>query len=419
MFLQQMWFLGGVLKNRYSPGSKLRRFQLKRLKRILKHAYKNVDYYKKEVHVHKLSDLKKLPIITRDEIMSNYADFISKPYKTSIGNRIFKKISATSGSTGSSFKILKNERCSDFQEAIYLRGLLAIGFSVFDLTTHYWYKTYPKKFFNHFGLMNRTTVLSSEPCLKKQIQQIVKANPDVLFYFPAVLLFLSREMTPQQIKSLTKLRIIIVHAEIFTESMRTELEQKFRVPVYNMYGTTEFNRMGWECKHKRIHLDVDNTLFEFDPFPEAQDPDLRRVIVTDLHNTTFPLIRYQLGDIVRISKNQRCKCGSHLPIIESVEGREKDFIIGYKKALSPIPFIDSLVRIKSVKRFQIVQKKPDELIVNIVSASNNARIDVKQAISKISPIITEVNFVENIPITPRGKTKLIDSLLNKDRELYY
>jgi phenylacetate-coenzyme A ligase PaaK-like adenylate-forming protein len=48
-----------------------------------------------------------------------------------------------------------------------------------------------------------------------------------------------------------------------------------------------------------------------------------RVLLTNLYNFVQPIIRYEIDDIVTLSRAP-CPCGSFLPLIQSVEGRMKD-----------------------------------------------------------------------------------------------
>ena len=45
-----------------------------------------------------------------------------------------------------------------------------------------------------------------------------------------------------------------------------------------------------------------------------------RALITTLRNYTMPLIRYDSGDIVRLS-DKLCSCGRPLPIIDQLQGR--------------------------------------------------------------------------------------------------
>ena len=51
------------------------------------------------------------------------------------------------------------------------------------------------------------------------------------------------------------------------------------------------------------------------------------LVVTDLHNTAMPLIRYQFGDLGRLS-NAACPCRKPYPVLERIVGRAYDTLVG-------------------------------------------------------------------------------------------
>jgi len=98
------------------------------------------------------------------------------------------------------------------------------------------------------------------------------------------------------------------------------------------------------------------------------------VLLTNLANTVQPIIRYDLGDSVRV-KVGRCACGSPLPAIQ-VEGRSDD-VLGFRACdgrlehLVPLALTTVVEDAAHVHRFQIVQTAPDRLALRLMDADRS------------------------------------------------
>jgi len=103
------------------------------------------------------------------------------------------------------------------------------------------------------------------------------------------------------------------------------VRQAFDCPVINSYGASEFLPLASECSVGRLHLNSDWVILEsVDSHGHAVPAGEigATTLLTNLANRVQPLIRYDLGDQIRLH-SEPCPCGSHLPVIE-VQGRSDD-----------------------------------------------------------------------------------------------
>jgi len=84
-----------------------------------------------------------------------------------------------------------------------------------------------------------------------------------------------------------------------------------------------------------------------------------KVLVTNLANYVQPIIRYEIGDIITMA-TEPCDCGSNLPLIKCVDGRDSDvFEIKTEsgaRTLQPTIFQLALGRMLDVREYQIIQE---------------------------------------------------------------
>ncbi|HEX7385095.1 MAG TPA: phenylacetate--CoA ligase family protein, partial [Burkholderiaceae bacterium] len=116
--------------------------------------------------------------------------------------------------------------------------------------------------------------------------------------------------------------------ETLTAEARRHIESAFGCSVRNSYGASEFLSIGWECAEGRMHANTDWVILE--PVDDALRPvppgvASHTTLLTNLANHVQPLIRYNLGDSLRMSP-EPCGCGSPLPVIE-VQGRHDDPLV--------------------------------------------------------------------------------------------
>jgi phenylacetate-CoA ligase len=108
---------------------------------------------------------------------------------------------------------------------------------------------------------------------------------------------------------------------------RLHLQRIFDAPVYTQYGSCEFYWIAAECRHQNgLHIANDvrhvEVVSDGAPVPTGSHGD---VLVTDLLNYGFPLIRYRIGDRGRLLGN-RCSCSLPFPMMDYVRGRISDTI---------------------------------------------------------------------------------------------
>src|SRR5690606_21349580 len=145
-------------------------------------------------------------------------------------------------------------------------------------------------------------------------------------YVSAIQAFV-RFVTDTDRKLPSSLKCIITTSELLDSISREFLESRSGLRVYNEYGCGEVGSIAHECESGRLHVMSDNVVLECVP-SESKLPDgLGELLVTDLHNTAMPLIRYKLGDLGRLSDGN-CDCGRPYPVLDKIVGRAYDIIVG-------------------------------------------------------------------------------------------
>jgi len=121
---------------------------------------------------------------------------------------------------------------------------------------------------------------------------------------------------------------IAVTAAPLTPGVREEIENVFGAPVYDHYRAAEVPWIAGECAERAgMHVFADVRRVEIlddDDVPVAPGVE-GNVVVTDLTNKVFPLIRYRLGDLSSIVP-EPCACGRALPRLGAISGRRSDAV---------------------------------------------------------------------------------------------
>lgn len=128
------------------------------------------------------------------------------------------------------------------------------------------------------------------------------------------------------------LKVGIFGAEVWSDEMRTRIEEEMGIDTYDIIGMTETGGvgMGIDCSAKSgVHIWEDHYLVEIiDPETGRvlSDGETGEMVVTTLTREGLPLIRFRTRDITRVVSRDRCECGrAHLRIAR-ITGRNDDMI---------------------------------------------------------------------------------------------
>jgi len=257
----------------------------------------------------------------------------------------------------------------------------------------------------------------SEVNLRYYIKKLEDFNPLLLHGYPSSIYLLALAYKKYGKKKLN-LKSVFTSSETLLYTQRNRIEDAFQVKVFNWYGTSEMSANIVECEKGELHLKAEHSFVEIvnDNNQLCKPGETGRIISTNFNNTAFPLIRYDIGDIVKISKNQIPKCGRGGLLVDHIEGRIEDYIVTPDGRI--IGRLDHLFKDSAnVIEAQIEQPKIEEIILRIVRGSHYSKEDEKliynEAKSRLgSSIKISFDYVENIIRTKNGKFRFIISKIN-------
>lgn len=361
-------------KSCYWPSEKMKLYQFEKLRFLLIESYNGIPYYQElfngvgfnpQTDFNSLSDLSKIPILKKEFVKKNKDLFVnSKHTKNAI---LFK----TSGSTGVPFEILVHPNQWIMEQGVVwrhwkwggynFRDPLAMVRSFVPPNEQTLWRTSKLSNFTYFSPFHLNDVN-----MAKYLDHMIARNIVILRGYPSSIATLA-DFVIRSGHPIPKIKLVLTASEVLTDKDRTLIESAFTAKVSNHYGLAEQIVMMGDCeKHEGLHNYDEYGYLEL---LDTDDPQIKRIVGTNLNNLTTPLIRYDTGDLAIVAEKP-CSCGRTLPTIKNIIGR-KDAVIktieGYE--IPTTNFYTMLEHFQEIDRWQIVQKSLTE--IELVFSSRN------------------------------------------------
>ena len=407
------------------------------LKKLLLHASKHVAYYHRLLKnagvvnggTVEFSKFGKIPILTKEIMRSK--ELISDDYLTR--NWYYN---SSGGSTGEPTRFIQDLNYSKWVNAtneFYYKDML--GVDEINVKKIILWGSPRDLFKGNMGIkakigtwLTNTVFLNSFRMTKADMQKYLKTinsyKADLIRGYAGSLFELCRFAEAKNVKIYTP-KIVVSSAETLTDEMREKIESVFGTKLYDFYGSRETASLAGECRCGLMHI------FEFNDYIEILDENNQpakeghegRIIVTNLHNYSMPFIRYEIGDMAVLGRNN-CKCGNILPTLERISGRiEEQFIrkdggivIGYYF----VHLMGVVINKGFIKKFQVIQEDYDKIRILVIPNNILPDIEKKDIEDRIRLQMGQDckiiwDFVDDIPKTRSGKYLYTISLLNSSR----
>ena len=419
-----------LMRSQWCTAEQYRTFQNQELRRLLQEAYDHVPWHQRALskqasllHGMEVKDLPDLPFMEKADVRGSTDQFINKS-RLKYGY----KEGHTSGTSGHPFiwpyDYLSGRHNLAFRERQYYWA----GISHHHRSARFSGRILLGKhervpYWRHNAAENQwlfSTYHITEESLPQYYDVLRQLNFRFLDGYPSALFQIAQWVNRQGLSGTFRPWAIITTAETLMDFQRAEIQEAFQCKVYNFYSSSEGAPFVTQCEAGRMHLNPESGIIEFirpdgsyaDPGEEAE------IVVTSFFQRTLPLIRYRIGDVATLSLNQECPCGRHMPVIDSIGGRESDVVFtkqrgrigsaGLSTALYKIPH--------RMKQSQLEQTAEDRFVFRYVPAGEPLNEAEKKIVlnalhdrlgSEVMISIVEVNA---IPCGARGKTRLVIGL---------
>jgi phenylacetate-CoA ligase len=432
-FPQSHWMLSRDVEKYYEVLRKtqwlapreMRQLQDEKLRRLIRHAYRNVPYYRGRMQELKLrpedirgqEDLHKLPLLTKADVRKHlYFDILSDNHDKRDVLRI-----STSGSTGEPFVIYADRTQLEFRWAATLRSQEWTGYEFGDPCVRLWHQTlgmsksqvFKEKLDAAFCRRKFVPVFDMrEDKLEEMVREISAWKPVLMDGYAEALDFLAR-----YIKSKGSIEVhckaLMSSAQTLPEGSRKVIEEAFRCRVFDKYGSREFSGLAYECDaHNGHHVVGEGYIIEVlrDGRPVAPG-ELGEIVITDLNNFCLPFVRYRIGDLgVAMDANATCACGRGLPMLGNIEGRVQSIIQGTDGQFLPGTFFAHYLKEfdHALQKFQVVQEQPGAIVFKVVKGGRYSEAVLDEVLTTFRHHLgknmkIDVEFVENVEMVRTGK----------------
>ncbi len=176
------------------------------------------------------------------------------------------------------------------------------------------------------GLFRLGFVEANQP-IAQQVAALNTFQPDVLLPYPSIAALLAHEQIAGRLA--IRPRVVATHSELLTPDMARVIAQAWGAPPLNHYGATEEPHVAIECSgHRGLHVLEDTSIVEVvddDLRPVADGGMGTRWLLTNLYNFAQPLIRYEIADMLTLSRRP-CGCGRPFALLDGIGGRAEDML---------------------------------------------------------------------------------------------
>ena len=304
----------------------------------VKRVYENVPYYREKMEekgvtpddIKDLSDLSKLPFLTKDDLREAYPyGLMARPLSDCV------RIHSTSGTTGRRVVAFYTENDIRMWDECCARALVAAGGTKDDVVqVSYGFGLFTGGTGLNGGshMLGSLTLPMSSGNTDRQIQFMTDLGATILCCTPSYAAYLAESINERGVRDRIRLKAGIFGAEAWTEEMRHDIEKALGIKAYDIYGLTEISGPGvsFECEEQAgMHVNEDYFIVEvIDPktgevLPEGEKGEL---VFTSFAKEAFPLIRYRTKDI-GILNREKCSCGRTFVRMTKPLGRSDDMLI--------------------------------------------------------------------------------------------
>jgi phenylacetate-CoA ligase len=354
-------------------------YQLIKTKELLNYCKDNVPYYTNlfkthgfDTNIKDLSELKNLPFLTKDIIIENFENLISKNfYKKS-----YKMY--TSGTTGKRLTLLGTDDLFKIECAFIENSYLDHGAKLYS-DHSIWIRRYSPNegdpiFFNDYEL-NRSYMSAfhlNDDTIFSYVEYINKTKTKILVSYPSTIYYLSILCLKYNLK-LPYVKHIHGASEVCLPQWNQTIIEAFGTPIRMHYGQVE--------KVSFAHQDMLDDNYKENLLYGFTEIDKNNIIVgTGFYNEVMPLIRYRTNDIIEVNDGVNLD-GAFPKTIKNILGRNGDMLLTDKNSYVPaVNFYSFMSKFEEVDLFQIVQKKETKevnfYIVPNFRFTNNTEIEL-------------------------------------------
>lgn len=425
----------------------MRELQDEKLRRLVRHAYRNVPYYRARMQerglgpedIRSQADLVKLPFLTKADIKKHlYFDIMSDNHDKSEVLRI-----ATSGSTGEPFVCFVDRAQLEARWAATLRAQEWTGYRFGDPCVRLWHQTLGmtpsqvRKERLDAWFSNRTFVpvfALSDGNLSKMVEIIENARPVFIDGYAEALDLLAHFIRsrgggdgqgriPAARPGFASLKGVMSSAQTLPLSSRRTIESAFGCRVFDKYGSREFSGIAYECEaHDGHHVVSESFIVEIlkDGRP-ARPGEIGEVVITDLNNYCMPFLRYRIGDLAVAMDDTPCVCGRGAPRIGAVEGRVQSIILGTDGQYLPGTFFAHYLKELdyAIRRFQVIQEERGRIRFRVVKGGRYSDDILQEVLATFRDHLgkdmrIDVEHVDDVEMVRTGKIMMSVSKLGID-----
>lgn len=321
------------------PRNEMRELQSKQLCQLVERLYAVSPFYQnrmdekgvKPTNIKSIDDISKLPFTYKQDLRDNYPfGMFAVPMKEIV------RVHASSGTTGKPTTVGYTKKDINVWKEVVARSFSMCGVDTDDvMQIAYGYGLFTGGLGAHYGAekIGASVIPISGGNTRRQLQLMADYGSTVLACTPSYALHLADSMSEYgySLKDL-KLKKGIFGAEPWTENMRLELERKWGIQAFDIYGLSEIMGPGVsnDCEyHCGLHIHEDHFYPEIvhpdtkEPLPHGEEGEL---VFTTLTKEGIPLLRYNTRDLSTLYYDT-CSCGRTLVRMKKITGRSDDMLI--------------------------------------------------------------------------------------------
>ncbi|ERL03715.1 hypothetical protein HMPREF1985_01949 [Mitsuokella sp. oral taxon 131 str. W9106] len=407
---------------------KRREYQMDQLQRMISYAYAHTRYYRNLLDergispksIQDFSDIKKIPILTKDIVQNHLAEMVSD----AIPRQQLQYVT-TGGSTGKPLGLYITATVERKRLAFTWLNWSLMGYRMGDACAVL-RGTVVKDGFWSYDRGENYLILSTydlrETNISEYLARIKDFSPKFLRAYPSVLDILARYIQKhgKMLSCLSSVKGIATSSEVLTPEQKVWLEDIFQIPIFDQYGNCEQVGFLGMCPHGHYYEAMEHSYLEYltENGNDAVGGEVGEIIGTSFINDAVPFIRYKTGDEVLLSRHPlQCDCGIHTRSIQRIEGRMGESLQTHYGNLISITALNSHSDIfDHTARIQYYQDTPGIVVLKIVRRPEYTDQDTEKIYAELNQkfkqqVDLRIEFVEEIPLTSRGKYKYLDQRL--------